>query len=74
MPHTDGKTCVCCGEELTFDNDIVYDITEEAAHQGAAVRHIHSPELISPLGNIAAIIKFRRGELIFPQEAVETEA
>ncbi len=74
MPHYEGKTCVCCGEQLVQVSDIVYDLAEEAARQGAVVRHIHSDPLIKSLENVASIIKFRKGELVRTEEAVETEA
>ncbi len=74
MPHYEGNTCVCCGEQLIKVSDVVYDLVEEAARQGAVVRHIHGDTLIRSLENVAAIIKFRKGELVRVEEAAETEA
>jgi len=74
MPHTEGEICVRCGEELVSVPDLLYDIVEEAARQGSNVRHIRGQSLILSLENVAAIIKFKRGELTHLEEAVETEA
>lgn len=74
MPHYEGKTCVCCGEQLIQVSDVVYDLVEEAGRQGAIVRHIHGDALIRSLENVAAIIKFKKGELVRVEETVETEA
>jgi peptide chain release factor subunit 1 len=73
MPHFEEKTCTSCGEALVQVTDVVYDIVEEAARQGATVRHIHGANLIGSLENIAAIIKFKTGELVQMEEAAETE-
>ncbi len=73
MPHYEGGTCVCCGESLVEVTDVIYDLVEEAARQGAAVRHIRGENLITSLENIASIIKFKRGELIRIGETAETE-
>lgn len=74
MPHLDERTCVCCGEPLVEVSDVVYDLVEEAARQGAAVRHIRGENLISALENVAAIVKFKSGDLIQAEETAETEA
>lgn len=74
MPHFSERTCVCCGEPLVEVSDVIYDLVEEAARQGAAVRHIHGENLIASLENVAAIIKFKRGDLVQAEEAVDTEA
>jgi peptide chain release factor subunit 1 len=74
MPHLEEKTCVCCGESLVEVADVVYEIVEEAVRQGATVRHVRSEELIASLENVAAIIKFKKGELVHIEEAAETEA
>ncbi len=74
MPHFEGKTCTCCGEELVQVSDVVYDIVEEAARQGATVQHIRGEYLIRSLENVAALIKFKKGELVRAEEAAETEA
>ncbi len=74
MPHFEGKTSVCCGEQLVQVSDVVYDLVEEASRQGAAIRHIRGENLIGSLENIAAIIKFKRGEFVRVEEAAETEA
>ncbi len=73
MPHTGGASCVCCGGMLVQVADVVYDVVEEAVRQGAAVRHIRGENLIGSLENVAAIIKFKKGELVRPEEAAETE-
>ncbi len=74
MPHFEEKTCVCCGESLVEVADVVYDLVEEAARQGATVRHVRGENLIASLENVAAIIKFKKGELVHVEEAAETEA
>ncbi len=74
MPHLEERTCISCGKALVQVADVVYDVVEEAARQGASVRHIRSPNLIASLENIAAIIKFKTGELIQVEEAAATEA
>ncbi len=74
MPHIDERTCVCCGEPLVEVSDVVYDLVEEAARQGAAVRHMRGDNLIASLENVAAIIKFKRGDFVRVEEAAETEA
>ncbi|MFZ1083281.1 MAG: hypothetical protein WAO19_15315 [Candidatus Kryptoniota bacterium] len=72
IPYIEEDTCISCGEPLIQVADIVYDIVGEAARQGAIVRHIRGTNLISSLENIAAIIKFKNGELVQIEEAVET--
>ncbi len=74
MPYSEGNTCEGCGEPLVEVSDMIYDLVEEAARQGAAVRHIQGGSLIASLGNVAAIIKFKKGELVRIEEAAETEA
>ncbi len=74
MPHIEEKTCVCCGESLVDVADIVYDLVEEAARQGATVRHVGGENLIASLGIIAAVIKFKKGDIVQVEEAAETEA
>jgi peptide chain release factor subunit 1 len=73
MPHFEGSTCICCGESLVEVSDVIYAIVEEAARQGATVRHITGENLIASLENVASIIKFKRGELVRVEEAAETE-
>ena len=73
MPHFEEKTCVCCGETLVEVSDVIYDLVEEAGRQGATVRHIHGENLIGSLENVAALVKFKRGELARVEEATETE-
>lgn len=74
IPDLEKKICVACGEPLIQVVDIIYDVVGEAARQGVVVRHIHRANLIASLENIAAIIKFRNGELVQVEEGVETEA
>lgn len=74
MPHVDEGTCVCCGEPLVEVSDVIYDLVEEAARQGAAVRHIRGENLIRSMENVGAIIKFKRGDFVSVEEAAETEA
>lgn len=71
MPHIDEQVCVCCGEPLVEVQDVIYDLVEEAARQGAAVRHIRGENLIASLENVAAIVKFKRGELVRIEEAAD---
>ncbi len=52
---------------------MIYDLVEEAARQGATVRHISGESLMPSLENVAAIIKFKRGELVRMEEAAENE-
>ena len=73
MPHIEGAACVCCGGMLVQVSDAVYDLVEEAVRQGATVRHIRGENLIGSLENIAAIIKFKKGELVQLEETAETE-
>lgn len=73
MPHLDEKTCVCCGETLVDVPDVIYDLVEEAARQGASVRHIRGENLIASLENVAAVVKFKRGEFVRVEEATENE-
>lgn len=73
MPHLDGQSCVCCGGALVEVSDVLYDVVEEAVRQGAAVRHIRGENLISSLENVAAIIKFKKGEFVRQEEPAETE-
>lgn len=73
MPHLDGQSCVCCGGALVEVSDVLYDVVEEAVRQGATVRHIRGENLISSLDNVAAIIKFKKGELVRQEEPAETE-
>jgi len=68
MPHSrngnmDAATCVVCHKPLVEVGDMTIDIVAEAEHQGAEVRHIHGTSLISSLENVAAITKFKKGEL-----------
>ncbi|MGO9481458.1 MAG: hypothetical protein ACLP05_06740 [Candidatus Kryptoniota bacterium] len=74
MPHLEERTCTSCGEPLFQVADIVYDIVGEAARQGAVVRHIRGANLIGSLENIAAIIKFKKGELTEVEAGAETES
>lgn len=71
MPHIDENTCALCGETLIDVPDIIYDLVEEAARQGASVRHIRGENLITSLENVAAIVKFKRGEFVHVEEATE---
>lgn len=73
MPHFEEKTCICCGETLVEVSDVIYDLVEEAARQGAAVRHIRGENLIASLENVAALVKFKRGEFVRVEEATGTE-
>ncbi len=74
MPHFNERTCTCCGEPLVEVSDVVYDLVEEASRQGATVRHVRGENLITSLENVAAIVKFKRGDLVRAEEATETEA
>jgi peptide chain release factor subunit 1 len=73
MPHIDRQVCVCCGRQLVEVSDVIYDLVEEAARQGATVRHVRGESLMPSLENVAAIIKFKRGELVRVEEASEDE-
>ncbi|MCL4539731.1 MAG: hypothetical protein M1378_09090 [Bacteroidetes bacterium] len=73
MPHLEEGACVCCGGMLVQVSDVIYDVVEEAVRQGATVRHIRGENLIGSLENVAAIIKFKKGELVRLEETAETE-
>lgn len=71
MPHLEESTCTCCGGMLVNVPDVIFDLVEEAARQGASVRHIRGENLIASLENVAAIVKFKRGEFVHVEEAAE---
>jgi peptide chain release factor subunit 1 len=73
VPEGKGK-CVSCGEQLIEVSDVVDQVVDAAASQNAIVRHVQGTDLIASLENIAAIIKFRKGEFVKMEEAVETES
>ncbi len=64
MPYLEGKICPTCGGELVEVTDVIDEIVEEALHQGAPVRQACQSEAMYNLDKIAALTKFKPGEIM----------